>query len=97
MDEQKVREAIEVFQGHVKWLKCIDDKGCEEACRCCIEYFETAIEALEKRLPKKPIDKRRVKDNDTIYGYIGICPSCNGIVDDSMIVCDCTQVLDWSE
>ena len=97
MDEKKVREAIEAFQGQVDWLKRIDDKECEGSRRCCIEYFETAIEALEKRLPKKPIDKRRVKDNDTIYGYIGICPSCNGIVDDSMIVCDCTQVLDWSE
>ena len=97
MNEKKVREAIEAFQGQVDWLKRIDDKECEESRRCCIEYFETAIEALEKQLPKKPIDKRRVKDNDTIYGYVGICPSCNGIVDDSMIVCDCTQVLDWSE
>lgn len=97
MDEKKVREAIEAFQGQVDWLKRIDDKECKEARRCCIEYFETAIEALEKQLPKKPIDKSCVKDNDTIYGYVGICPSCNGIVDDSMIVCDCTQVLDWSE
>lgn len=97
MDEKKVREAIEAFQGQVDWLKRIDDKECKEACRCCIEYFETAIEALEKQLPKKPIDKSCVKDNDTIYGYVGICPSCNGIVDDSMIVCDCAQVLDWSE
>ena len=61
------------------------------------EYYNLAIEALEKQLPKKPIDKSCVKDNDTIYGYVGICPSCNGIVDDSMIVCDCTQILDWSE
>ena len=97
MDEKKVREAIEAFQGQVDWLKRIDDKECKEARRCCIEYFETAIEALEKQLPKKPIDKSCVKDNDTIYGYIGMCPSCNDIVDDSMIVCDCTQVLDWSE
>lgn len=97
MEEKKVREAIEAFQGQVDWLKRIDDKECEESRRCCIEYFETAIEALEKQLPKKPIDKSCVKDNDTIYGYVGICPSCNGIVDDSMIVCDCAQVLDWSE
>lgn len=54
MDEKKVREAIETFQGQVDWLKRIDDKGCEEARRCCIEYFEIAIEALEKQLPKKP-------------------------------------------
>ena len=53
MDEKKVREAIEAFQGQVDWLKRIDDKRCEESRRCCIEYFETAIEALEKQLSKK--------------------------------------------
>ena len=81
-----------------------DDTVCEECDnydRCdhtmVADNARTAIEALEKQLPKKPIDKSCVKDNDTIYGYVGICPSCNGIVDDSMIVCDCTQVLDWSE
>ena len=98
MDEKKIREAIYCMKSF------IDETVCEEC-----DYYETcdhtraeenakiAIEALEKQLTKKPIDKSRVKDNDTIYGYVGICPSCNGIVDDSMIICDCTQVLDWSE
>ena len=58
MDEKKVREAIEAFQGLVNWLKCIDDKSCEEARKDCIEYFETAIEALEKQLPKKLEENR---------------------------------------
>ena len=53
MDEKKVREAIEAFQGQLNWLKRIDDKSCEEARKDCIEYFETAIEALEKQLPMK--------------------------------------------
>lgn len=90
MDEQKVREAIEVFQGHVKWLKCIDDKGCEEACRCCIEYFETAIEALEKQFPKKPRISR---------AYYG-CPDCATIrsLRQKHNYCqDCGQKLDWRE
>ena len=89
MDEKKVREAIEDFK---KLAELLQNK--ESA---AVEHCNIAIEALEKQLPKKPIDKSRVKDNDTIYGYVGICPSCNGIVDDSMIICDCTQVLDWSE
>ena len=98
MDEKKVREAIYCMKAS------IGETMCEE----CVNYYKcdhtkmddmmrTAIQALEKQLPKKPIDKSCVKDNDTICGYVGICPSCNGIVDDSMIVCDCTQVLDWSE
>ena len=98
MDEKKVREAIYCMESFA------DDTVCEECDnydRCdhtmVADNARTAIEALEKQLPKKPIDKSCVKNNDTIYGYVGICPSCNGIVDDSMIVCDCTQVLDWSE
>lgn len=90
MDEKKVREAIEYFK-----IMLFDMEGV--GFKHIPKYYETTIEALEKQLPKKTIDKSCVKDNDTIYGYVGICPSCNGIVDDSMIVCDCTQVLDWSE
>lgn len=90
MDEKKVREAIEDFKELSIQMR---ERGFSGASKHC----DLAIEALEKQLPKKTIDKSCVKDNDTIYGYVGICPSCNGIVDDSMIVCDCTQVLDWSE
>lgn len=90
MDEKKVREAIEVIKGYRRLDEYMNNTE-------RLPYCDMAIEALEKQLPKKTIDKSCVKDNDTIYGYVGICPSCNGIVDDSMIVCDCTQVLDWSE
>lgn len=103
MDEKKVKEAIEFLQRKICTLDA--QKEYDEYCNpvhnetldLAIGLYETAIKALEKQLPKKTIDKSCVKDNDTIYGYVGICPSCNGIVDDSMIVCDCTQVLDWSE
>ena len=104
MDEKKVREAIKEFEiekqtyedviSYCKHFEPKNDCGrYEEKIAIC----KKAIEALEKQLPKKPIYKSGVKDNDTIYGYVGRCPSCNDIVDDSMIVCDCTQVLDWSE
>lgn len=103
VDEKKVKEAIEFLQRKICTLDA--QKEYDEYCNpvhnetldLAIGLYETAIKALEKQLPKKTIDKSCVKDNDTIYGYVGICPSCNGIVDDSMIVCDCTQVLDWSE
>lgn len=90
MDEKKVRKEIDDFKELSVYMR---EKGYYGA----IEHCDLAIEALEKQLPKKTIDKSCVKDNDTICGYIGMCPSCNDIVDDSMIVCDCTQVLDWSE
>lgn len=87
VDEKKVKEAIEVIKANYP----------TSGYYMLRESLDIAIEALEKQLPKKTIDKSCVKDNDTICGYVGICPSCNGIVDDSMTVCDCTQVLDWSE
>lgn len=98
MDEKKVREAIEAFQGQVDWLKRIDDKECEESRRCCIEYFETAIEALEKRLPKKVEN----------WNGQASCPRCKrlfGNMADIEMFCHwdsdccnhCGQRLDWSE
>ena len=83
MDGKKIREAIEAFQGQVNWLKRIDDKDCEEACRCCIEYFETAIKALEKQFPKKP-EKDGVTDSRGVFHPINgidgvpydLCPNC---------------------
>ena len=90
MDEKKVREAIEAFQGQVDWLKRIDDKECKEARRCCIEYFETAIEALEKQLPKKPVLKRKA------YGGIMVCPICE-VSDYGKYCRHCGQKIKWSE
>lgn len=95
MDEKKVREAIEAFQGQVNWLKRIDDKNCEEARRCCIEYFETAIEALEKQLAKKA-DKAFVK---FVHGTFEekFCPKCNELLDFGKYCPNCGQRIDRSE
>lgn len=90
MDEKKIREAIEAFQGQVDWLKRIDDKESEEPRRCCIEYFETAIEALKKQLPKKPVFKRNA------YGGISVCPIC-GASDYGKYCRHCGQKIKWSE
>ena len=93
MYEKKVREAIEAFQGQVDWLKRIDDKECEESRRCCIEYFETAIEALEKQLPKKP---KKLENGD-------LACSCGLIIQRKnrrtcLYYChNCGQAIDWSE
>ena len=66
--------------------------------------FETAIEALEKQVPKKPIiDKANLTDFQTFH-----CPSCDKKIisrlDGEWIAgrlqkyCDnCGQALDWSD
>lgn len=102
MDEKKVREAIEAFQGQVDWLKRIDDKGCEESRRCCIEYFETAIEALEKQLPKKPIyEGDGYAPDGTFIFDEWLCPNCGSRYevdyDDYSYCPNCGQRIDREE
>lgn len=57
MDEKKVREAIKYFK-----IMLFDMEGM--GFKYIPKYYEIAIEALEKQLPKKTIDKSCVKDNE---------------------------------
>lgn len=87
MDEKKVREAIEAIKANYP----------TSGYYMLREGLDTAIEALEKQLPKKVVDKTLVKDNGIVVGHIGKCPCCNEIIEDTTNVCDCGQILDWSE
>ena len=58
MNEKKVREAIEIIKSNYP------TSGYYMLC----EALDTAIEALEKQLPKKPVLKRKA------YGGIMVCP-----------------------
>jgi len=91
MDEKKVREAIYCMKSFA------DDTVCEE-CDCydrcdhtmVTDNAKTAIEALEKQLPKKP------QISKAYYG----CPDCTTIrsLRQKHNYChDCGQKLDWSE
>lgn len=66
--------------------------------------FETAIEALEKQIPKKPV--RRTIYTEYLQGYytIRVCPVCGvdtpvprGLESWEFWCPDCGQALDWSE
>lgn len=103
MDEKKVREAIEFLRRQIATLeaqKDWDEYGqplYNETLDETIEYYDLAVTALERQLPKKVVDKSLVKDNGSVLGSIGRCPNCKEIIDDGTIVCDCGQKLDWSE
>ena len=57
-----------------------------------LEAFCKAFEALEMRMPKKPIEKY-VDYDDT---EAGLCPFCNEGVNEEMNFCSyCGQALDW--
>ena len=56
--------------------------------------IDTAINALEKQIPKKPIEKFAFSDD---IGA-GLCPFCNEGVNEEMNFCSyCGQALDWKE
>ena len=55
----------------------------------------TAIEALEKQIPKKPITLGEDIDRD-----VGQCPNCKEIIDtyeDYKYCSDCGQAIDWRD
>lgn len=80
MNEKKVREAIEIIKSNYPtsryYMLC--------------ETLDTAIEALEKQLPKKPVFKRNA------YGGISVCPIC-GASDYGKYCRQCGQKLERSE
>lgn len=99
MDEKKVREAICCIKSFT------DDTVCEECDnydRCdrtmVIDNTRTAIEVLEKQLPKKPI--KTTEETGIRYTDSYRCPNCGGNFTGTGIAdfCyHCGQRLDWSE
>lgn len=100
MNEKKVREAIELIKSKIRILEKLKNYGSaiEERKKKHIGLYNTAIEALEKQLAKKPIEI-----NDAYTPKIGEfrvakCPNCGCAVSDRFDVClECRQKLDWSE
>jgi hypothetical protein len=106
VDEKKVKEAIEFLQRKIRTLDA--QKEYDEYCNpvhnetldLAIGLYETAIEALEKQLPKKVKMRTEYRDlNDELICYKGFCPSCGNVVDSyrNKSCNHCTQMLDWSE
>ena len=101
MDEKKVGEAIKAMKNQIAIIQKIPEYlGMKEKNDKQIEERQTAIEALEKQLPKKPEMRTTYNDFDgrLIY-YKGFCPSCGGVVGSyrNESCHHCTQMLDWSE
>ena len=95
--KKEVKEAIkalkitiDIGKQKIEYNKTFEPKNNNEPIEKSIEYAKTAIEALEKQLPKKPVLKRKA------YGGIIVCPICEA--SDSGKYCRyCGQKLDWSE
>lgn len=64
-----------------------------------IECREVIHKALEKQIPKKPIEKEVIGASMTGYKYRGQCPKCSSTVSQYIgnYCHNCGQALDWSE
>lgn len=95
MDEKKVREAIEYLK-----LMLFDMEGMRF--KYVPKYYKTAIEALEKQLPKKGI-KEKITEGTHKGLHNFYCPVCygNGDLSNKCNVgeycSDCGQKLDWGK
>lgn len=99
MDEKRVRKAIAFFGRKIYELGELEEQT-DGVLVHNIEYYLTAIEALEKQLPKKVKMRTEYRDlNDELICYKGFCPSCGNVVDSyrNKSCNHCTQMLDWSE
>lgn len=99
MNEKKVKEAIKLLKEEIYVLEELKSHIdiIEKQKKKHIGLYNTAIEALEKQLPKKPIEV-----NDAYTPKIGEfrvakCPNCGKEVSDRFDVCfECKQNLDWN-
>lgn len=101
MDEKKVREAIKAMENQIAIIQKIPEYlGLKEKTDKQIEERQTAIEALEKQLPKKvEYDRGYINNGFTKY-RMAKCPNCDRWHSsrDEIICCSkCGQRLDWSE
>lgn len=93
MEEKKVREAIKYFK-----IMLLDMEGM--GFKYIPKYYETAIEALEKQLPKKVEYEGGFSNNGFTRYRMAKCPDCDRWHSsrDEIIYCSkCGQRLDWSE
>lgn len=93
MDAKKVREAIKYFK-----IMLLDMEGM--GFKYIPKYYETAIKALEKQLPKKVEYEGGFSNNGFTRYRMAKCHDCDRWHSsrDEIIYCSkCGQRLDWSE
>lgn len=81
-------EAIQFLKETIAGCHILRDRQLKAVC-------EESINALEKQIPKKPIDKTLEYD-----GYYGKCPDCKKVIydyKDRNRCYNCGQALDWRD
>lgn len=76
-------EAIKILVGHTQYYVPFDD----------LPAFETAIEVLEKQIPKKP---KEIITSDNEY-ICSLCPICNSDLHEEKYCAKCGQAISWRD
>ena len=100
--KKKVREAIELIRMEINALEGLGNcrRVIEAKRKKHIALYNTAIEALEKQLPKKAEYEGGFSNNGFTRYRMAKCPDCDRWHSsrDEIIYCSkCGQRLDWSE
>lgn len=85
MTPKEAIKILEIAKAEVEWNYPLD----------YAIAIDTAIEALEKQIPKKPISLGEDIDRD-----VGQCPNCKEIIDtyeDYKYCSECGQAIDWRD
>ncbi len=101
MNEQKVREAIKYFKKEIDFAER-RKSDCSETMLSVfedeIDTANTVIEALEKQLPKKPIERHYEEEGEEPYIKVSCPNGCRFQPSRTSNYCrECGQRLDWSE
>lgn len=95
--EEAIKSIDEILNTTLNYDESID----YELTSCDFDWLETAKKALEKQIPKKPIDEfstHAIYDNDGNYlDQLNIftfkCPACNNILASGEIsITDCVEI-----
>lgn len=87
MKPEEAIETIKIAIAEVEWNYPMDYAAA----------FETAIEALEKQVPIKPVSKYEYRDNKNVCPSCETKNSCRIVMFWEKFCPDCGQAIDWSE
>lgn len=88
-------EARERFKKRGSFCDYYTD-ACDGECEKCSDMESRILEALEKQIPKKPIE-----DAEYVGWLIWRCPACGAevgrVLEPLQHHCECGQAIDWGE
>ena len=94
MKIERLQMSIQTVKDNIKILESQEPEDAGYYLQ--LEHEKMVLDALEKRMPKRPIIKKSIKVN----GFVLRCPNadCEGVLQSDSPCCKyCGQSLDWSD